>query len=509
MRKYLIICLSFIGFLSTFSLLGCKQDNAPVAGDSDPKPSTTIVSKVETIGTHRYIEANGKPYLSYGVHLRTDDLLDWDYSAQSIARIEEYFQKAADLGFKTVIISFAWDKMETSPGIYDFNILLRPMLNYAYRYDLNIELNWFGSTLNGWPGGPSYITNDRITYPRIKNGIIADSYDFTNSNVVNKEILALKALMNFIDITDVKKRIISICPSAEPDNWSINGMAWQGQKDAVINNMLSPVGKELQACNRKLIVKTYFSDVNSGIAQVLNAGGYDLIGFDPYKFTSNDLKSQISNSLIGNNIPQVTENGGQYDSYINLVLSAFDEGAGYYVYELKTLNYRNYDFGIYRTTSKESNEWIERDGSQNVAYLWDGKSPGKECNTSEIRLFNKLIYKANQKIAACPKEQSVGFNLGNSGTANETLTLNGKNIQYSTISKGCALTLIDPADNSIVVLAARGDINLSFTSTVKTITLSVGAYDGTNKWVEESSRSVSTDNVTIKAWELVKILPFN
>jgi hypothetical protein len=495
-------------FLIILPLLACTEKTPPIDDDPSVIPTSITVSKVITIGSHRYVEANGKPYLSYGVHLRTDDLIGSDYSVQSILKIEEYFQKAADVGFKTVIISVPWSKIETSEGVYDFDLFLRPMLNYAYKYNLDIEINWFGSTLCGWAGGPSYIINDRITYPRIKNGILTDSYDFTNTTVVDKEILALKALMNFINKTDVKRRIISICTAVEPNSWSINNIAWQGQKDAIINNKLAPVGKALQTYSPKMIVKTYLSSVNDGIGDILGAGGNDIVGFDPYKFTSSELKAQLKTSMVGNNIPQICENGGQYDSYINLVLSTFDEGAGYYTYELKTFNYRNYDFGIYRTTTKESNEWIERDGTQNVAYLWDGKTPGKESNTPEIRLFNKMIYKANQKIAACPKELSVGFNLANNPSTSETITLAGKSMQFSTVVKGCALILADATDNSIIILAARGDIVLKFSSTVKTIPVSVGGFNDANNWIEQSTRNVSSDNISLKTWEVVKILPF-
>ena len=62
------------------------------------------VSRLMNINGKTAVVANGQPYLMYGVQLRLDNFMGWDHSSTRWALAEEYFQKAADAGFKTVIV---------------------------------------------------------------------------------------------------------------------------------------------------------------------------------------------------------------------------------------------------------------------------------------------------------------------------------------------------------------------------------------------------------------------
>ncbi len=128
------------------------------------------------------------------------------------------------------------------------------------------------------------------------------------------------------------------------------------------------------------------------------------------------------------NVAHQPEGGGAPDNLINLILSNFEEGGGFLIYELRCTS-ANSDSGIYRYAPDLSN-WVERDGTQEI---WKGKLENK---TSDIALFNHTINKADQKIAVAVKGRCAAFNVDNhSGNWTEDRTIGFQNTVLSDMER--------------------------------------------------------------------------
>lgn len=486
------------------------EENKTSTEKGELKEKSEPVSRLVTENGRTYIEVEGQPYLMYGVQMRLDDFLAGDMSPRNVSKLGVYFQKAKEAGFNTVVIPMPWKYIEVVEGVYDFKTYLNKVINYADMYNLRVQLQWFGSAFCTWPNeAPDYIQVDRDTYKRVKGKIKgSEPFDFTCKPLLEKEYAAFRAMMDHIATYDVRKRVIMVTTVAEPDNPETTDELWAGGQKEAILDMIGKLSDIVHESGRDVVARTYYTwniDNADDIFEI--GGGKDIVGRDPYRFDINEFKSMINQYEIPGNLSHAAENGAQYKNLINLVLAAFDEGAGYLLYELRTTGgWRNYDFGLYRKTEPYLDEWIERDGSAKVAYFWDEKHIDTEVRMDEVRAFNKLIYKADRKIALSPKDKNAAFNLGNSETmVDETKQVGSKLIRYFSKIGGEAFAIEDDSGDIILISLKDGS---AFTFDVPLLqgnTFSIGYYDTKNEWIEESAREFDDTTVVLNANEVARV----
>jgi len=230
--------------------------------------------------------------------------------------------------------------------------------------------------------------------------------------------------------------------------------------------------------------------------------GINIVGRD---FYSDGLTNfQTGSGYFGYpwNVNYTPENGGQYKNLINLALAAFDRGAGYVNYELRTTAWRatQYDLGLYRKTA--NNDWIERDGTKTVAYSLTNTDFRTEVNINEVKDFNAMIYKADKRIAKSPDSKNAAFNISDGqGIVNETKGFGIYTVSYTSSNGGEAFALEDES-GEIILLSLKDNSSFTFQSLPTNLHISIGFFDEQNVWQQTSSRNISGKNVTLNAKEV-------
>ncbi len=155
-------------------------------------------------GKARIINRSGNPVLVQSSLLRTDLLKNADFLKAS--EMEDYFALAEETNLNFLDITIMWSEIETSYGVYSFDEL-DCYLNYAKKYNLKLNIEWYGSFTDGetrTANMPKYISEKKDEYP-----ILLDLFDFgaygrveiidwKNDKLISREQYALYMMMNHI-----------------------------------------------------------------------------------------------------------------------------------------------------------------------------------------------------------------------------------------------------------------------------------------------------------------------
>ena len=209
------------------------------------------------------------------------------------------------------------------------------------------------------------------------------------------------------------------------------------------------------------------------------------------------------------NVPHQPEGAGQYAALLRHILSNFEEGGGYQVYELRTVG-RPYDLGIYRKTTAAADAWQERDGTQAVPYDLSGAtvSDGPENDTQEIKDFNRLISKADAEIATARKGSCAAFGIaGTPGPVDETRTVGSVTVGYRSAAGAPAFALQE-SDGNVLLMSLKGGSTFTLGSGTRNgVRVSVGRYDPAGHWIGESFRRFQGNALTLAAGEVARVPP--
>ena len=127
-----------------------------------------VASKMETKENGRkYLTVDGQPFLMLGSQLRTDFFLKLD--KLEYPELDRYFKLASSLHLTCVQVPICWEDVETSEDVYDHTVV-DVMMKYARKYDMKLEILWFGSYMCGYSVEhyvPSYVFQDTTKYPRV------------------------------------------------------------------------------------------------------------------------------------------------------------------------------------------------------------------------------------------------------------------------------------------------------------------------------------------------------
>ncbi|MCI5745758.1 MAG: hypothetical protein MR270_05695, partial [Erysipelotrichaceae bacterium] len=151
------------------------------------------------------------PQLILSSLLRSDLLINADFLKSE--EIEDYFAIAKETNMNCLDLTIMWSQIEKQKDEYDFTDIDN-YLNFAKKYDLKLNLIWYGSFVDGETHSaniPNYIYNDHNTYPIIMDLFDYANYgrclimDYANKNLLERESLALYEMMNHIQSWNEKE----------------------------------------------------------------------------------------------------------------------------------------------------------------------------------------------------------------------------------------------------------------------------------------------------------------
>ena len=535
--KKACLILAIIMFCMGITACNTEGGDSSMASSDSSKSEKTEVSKLVKNDGRAMIEYLGNPYLMYGCQIRLDNMRA--SGIRDINAEEEYFKKLHELNFQTVVWQLCWVLFEVDKDKFD-TFELDMVLKWCEKYDLNLQIIWFGSNVCGsWTNIPKYIWNDSETYPPLPLSPQTHLI-YSTPALIERETKAVSKLFEILEQKDVTSRVCMFQVENEPDNAGdfkeANGEKMQipwngsdeqlfpylwggGQPDASIN-MMDKIAQACKNSNRSVVTRTNFvytifsnsvNQKNQYLRKTFERKYIDIVGIDIYSSTIEDYNKIMDYCVKEtgpDNLSHSPESSGAQGTVINRVINAFDRGEGYLIYELRgavPFVPAELDGGIYRMSSTE---WIERDGTQQVPNN-EQNSYGKtmiESKTAELRDFNKLIYKASNKLASLNKDRISAFNVENKdGNYTQKGVLCDKyTLDYSTPNGGEALAICD-TNGDLILLSLHKDS--AFTVSGKTLSGkgSIGYFTVDGKWTEESSVDLSGSSVTLPEVTCMKI----
>ena len=102
-------------------------------------------------------------------HVRSDLLMRADNL--TVEEMEPYFKIAKETNLNTLEVPVTWSQVETDKDVYDFSDV-ETYLDLAKKYDLKLNLIWYGSFTDGQSltaNYPSYISENPRVYTVIKD----------------------------------------------------------------------------------------------------------------------------------------------------------------------------------------------------------------------------------------------------------------------------------------------------------------------------------------------------
>jgi hypothetical protein len=464
------------------------------------------ISKIVRNSGANYIEYQGLPYLNYGIQGRIDDYIGtWPCNSGLKSTIYQYFLKTSEAGFHDLVVGVPWSWIETSDNVFNFSYV-DTLIQNANRYNLRLQIEWFGSDVCGYSGAPGYILNNHSSYPLISTTTQWAPLDLSNSNLITKEIRAVAALMAHLATYDVTHRAMMFQIENEPDGSGVMKQLWAGNQKSAALNLMNKLGQTVHSSAANMVTRVNLTGwaAAKDTSDYKGLTGIDIIGRDMYQ---DNLSIFLSGSGYLNcswNVNYTPENGALYSNNINLVCAAFQAGSGYLNYELRTTGTRTsqYDLGLYRSTT--GNDWVVRDGTLNVGYIYCNDPTSRaEVVGSVVAAFNQMIYKADKKIALCSAQKKIAaFNKSNlAGVINETARIQPYSISYYSPSGGEALALLDTT-NEIILLSLKDGSSFTFNTLPSSYQYSVGWFDNQNNWHQTRSGNILNKTIQLNANEV-------
>jgi hypothetical protein len=474
-----------------------------------------------------YIQVDGKPFLPLVVQYRAD------LHIANLTTADSYFADAKAIGFNTVSVPIWWAWIEPSQGTWDWTYP-ENFISAAKANGLKLELLWLGSNVaggaladatNSWvPGGylfPSWITSDTSTYQRHinSNGQIStansgdgwgnyNAFSFTDQNTLTQEETALQALMNHVATYDTQHTVIGVQINNET---MINaGVCYSSnENDRSYDTATTAAYNASGLTNSQQFARNQLADWQNALGQAVKQSNYpvytrmnywgggcgatfaeikqrapniDFEGDDPYSTDINTIRSAITSNIQNNGLA-ICENG-VYSDTPTLLLSSYDAG------------------GIYYSTYTLVDGDTGNTGLVNSSHAW-------LSNTAAISSALKQLAKDTQDIADHTPSRTIGYFhvLDTNASDNESKTLNGVNVNYSTSNSGMGVAIMN--SNDLLLMGVNGTGTFTVTNALPN-SIDEGYYDASNTWVSTGTASY-TDNgngtfsVTVGSTDFIRL----
>lgn len=513
-----------------------KDKQEPVYNGED-----VLVTRVNTTEFgDTYIEYNGEPLLYNGIQIRTDAFMNTD--KWTVEDLEVLFKTAKECGFNMVQVPLEWADIEIAKDVYDFYYLFK-VLEYARKYDLKVELLWFGTNMCGDTHSytvPDYILKDGKTYPKFdapRTGEFWSYYglmwylDFDDPDLLEREGLALEKCMDFIYEYDsthgTPKSVVGVQIHNEPDifaRWRIvtadkevknpetGEMFTKEDAFATVLPALDYLGKVVKNHKYKVITRVNIATLTKGdgdgessgiykgdgsittirdfAKDIYNLEGIDIVGDDCYDALLNDVKGiqlMLKDQLEGN-YAHIAENDGNYANTPSLMLTSAVTKSGYIVYELATSpffkanNASDIDQGIYEVNDDKT--LTPKDHQKNITNMLSALNACK----------NPLIL---SKLG-----NTLGFNLSTTNpeiTIEQTINSENVSVNFKT-NTGALGYVVDYNDALYAYFLGNAELTIS-NATISNI--SVGSFSENEFTASESLEA--SNHLNAEANKLYKL----
>lgn len=486
-----------------------------------------VVSELKHLNNGKtVVYVDDKPFKSIGIQIRTDALMNCDHL--KLEELEPFFAKAGELGINTVEVPVEWKDIEVGDNVFDFTYM-DTIMSYAYKYDLKIELLWFGTNMCGDTHSysvPEYILCDGKTYPKLdalRTGEFWGYYgiqwfmDFSNDNLIDRESKAITRTMNHIYNYDKERGeqhpIISfqvlneadifarfrlaakqvVSPTTleimtEEEAWDMTLKALNAYGKAVKNskyivytrtNLAASTGSGYGISYDNSFSKASIKLPPEWARKIFELEGIDAVGDDPYTKKVKEIKgvSYMYGENLPGNYPHIAENAGDYTNIPSLMLAALSVGAGYNMYDLATP-----PFFIAHASSSTVD--------QGICTYKDGQLTNRS-HFAAVQKTIKGINKCGDTLVTFNKGDMIGFNI-NTGSplssTNQTINTSQVVVDFSTSDGAYGFAV---SDNTHMDLYCVGTANVNI-GNVHITDIKAGYYNQANEFVGESVTTSSS-----------------
>lgn len=499
--KYLVLPLIIL------NLFGCN-DNTISSSTQD------IVNQEGITPYHQEVSESGKaillnrkevPQIILSSLLRTDLFINADF--KNASEMEDYFAIAKETNMNTIELSIMWSQIEKSYDNYDYTDL-KCYLDFAKKYDLKINLEWYGSFVDGethMSNVPNYI-NDSSTYPIIKDMFDFANFgrckilDWSNENLLNREQKAIYNMMNYIYSWNLENDnydpVIMVQIGQGVDRfqrWRVDAYDIQDMTSERAWNLakkyLNEVGKGVKYSKYKAITRSEFCEQNAVVNYVRDIKDLEYIDVVSPTYlheiasTKNGIKSfndEYSEMFLMN-----SENWAS-DINHKQTLATFAIGAsGYVSYQLSCpLYFPESPNGALYKRYNESGTTLEEKFVENNTRATDTKN------------INKALLDAYIGVANAPRNRFASFGLNNLLNSKEESEQkiylnNGLMFKYSNPNDALGFAI---SDGNYVYAYSSKDALLEIGNCTITMAQS-GSFNKSGEW--DISSSVTLENNSI------------
>lgn len=464
-------------------------------------------------GKARLVNRGGVPFLMQSSLLRTDLLKNADFLTAS--QMEDYFAIAKETSMNTMDITIMWSEIEKEYNKYDFSEL-DYYLNYAKKYDLKMNIEWYGSFTDGETHTvnlPDYVVKDQKTYPLILDLFDFANYghceiiDWSNANLIHREQLALYNVMNHIydwnHENSVYDPVMMIQIGQGIDRfqrWRIDaykvpgkeGLMTSNEAWEMVNNYINEMAKAVKYSKYKALTRVEFCEQNAVVNYVRNIEKLEYVDLVSPTYlhqignTKNGIKSFVDEY---EDMPIINaENWANDINYKQILINYAMGGDGYVSYQLSAPRYfpESPNGAIYKRYNPEGTTLAEK-------FVQNG------TRADDTKMINSALRKAN--VAA---SNAVRSNFGTLGLNTTLDPLSGdERIQKEYLKCGLLISFSNPEnclgfaiyDQNYLYCFCNKDSSI----TIENCTITIGqkgSFDETGEWNSEQSINL-IDNKTL------------
>ena len=428
------------------------------------------------------LRVDGKPFYMTNIQVRLDKLRyawGWDAAAR-----EALIARAAADGFNTVSIPIHWVEVEPEKDKFD-GAILDEYLGLALKYQLKVELLWFGQNSGGhvqWLGDPRsnpvhLRTPDYVLYSpkpgasettseyKIRRDMSDYSLDLADRRLMEREAYVLGKMMRRIAWWDKangsKHTVIGVQLGNE-----VRGRNKKGFPASLIIDYMNELGDAVKNSPYSVWTRMncVWGDHTSRIEanEKLRAGSgtnIDFIGIDLYTSNPSTIRGILPNKGI--NYRMIMECGAEVSNAAQLQLAALSGNNAYDHYDMCGPD----GHGLY-------------DRSGTVGFTPNG------TYIDDVRTVNRLINSANVDIATNAHGNGLYVHNWSGKSAAATTGVDGVN--FTPESSSSQALSIRRSDSEIILMSTKGGA-FTYPEKLGIHGASKGYFDRDNNWVDEGS----------------------
>lgn len=519
MKKIIPLLLALCLLLAACTPSNNTQGDMP-AIDSGITEQTENFDRPYTLSTSEsgkgtLLNRNQVPVIMTSALLRTDLLINADF--MTAAEIEDYFAIAKETNLNTIELTLMWSRIEPEKDRYDFTDL-DVYLNYAKKYGLKINIEWYGSLVDGethTANVPDYISEDTQTYSCLMDLFDYANYgrcrimDWSDPDLLARESKALWETMNHIYQWNAENGqydpVIMVQIGQGTDRfqrWRVEAYdvvnadgepMTQEQAWSMVHTYLNEMSKAVKYSAYKALTRVEFCEQTAVVNYVRDIEKLEYVDVvcPTYLHEISSTKNGIK-SFTDEYADMFVLNAENWASDINdrQILATFGMGAGGYV---------SYQLSGPRYYPESPN------GALYGRYQADGetltdKFPEKGDRATSTAAINGALLRAYVAVANAPRSLFATFGLNN--------LLNAKSgderVQKIYLSNGILLSYSNPED-ALGFAVCDGNYVYVWSDTDATLTLSnctlticqIGAFDENGEWVSEGTANLE-NNTTLQ-----------